>query len=302
MTAVLYDPPGPRARRRARVGGVIGTLAIVALAGAVIVKLAQAGQFEATKWQPFTNPGIIRGLGQGLLNTLRAAVFSILLALVLGTILAVGRLSNHDWLRVPAIAVIEFFRSVPLVLLILFAFLGFAQEFEALGTRIGGVLPDGVATFIGIDQLGTLGPLVVALMLYNGSVLAEIFRAGIFAVPRGQAEAAYAIGLRKSRVMSLILVPQAVRIMLPAIVSQCVVALKDTALGGAIISFPDLVRRGRLIYDFYFNIIPTAVVIAAIYIALNMSLSRLATWLEGRQARKYGSEAVGKVEAAVDIH
>jgi glutamate transport system permease protein len=302
MTAVLYDIPGPRARRRALIGGVIGTMAVVAMIAGVVMKLAAENQFEAAKWQPFTDPDILTRLGEGLLATIRAATISILLALVFGAAFAAGRLSDRPWMRLPSIVVVEFFRSVPLVLLILFVFLAFAQDFETFGRSVSGVLPDGLATLVGADQFGTLGPLAVALMLYNGSVLAEVFRAGIFAVPRGQAEAGYAIGLRKTQVMSLILVPQAARIMLPAIVSQCVVALKDTALGGVIIGYGDLVREGRGIYDLYFNIIPTAIVIGVIYIAINISLSRLVVWLERRQAEEYGAEAVERVEAAVDVH
>ena len=125
---------------------------------------------------------------------------------------------------------------------------------------------------------------MAALALYNGSVLAEVFRAGILAVPRGQSEAAAAIGLSRSQTMRLILVPQAVRTMLPAIVTQCVVALKDTALG-FIIAYPELLRTGQLIYNGFVNIIPTAIVVAAIYMAMNLLLSRLAIWLERRQSR-----------------
>jgi len=134
------------------------------------------------------------------------------------------------------------------------------------------------------DTLGRYGALVAALALYNGAVLAEVFRAGILAVPRGQSEAAAALGLSRAQTMRLILVPQAVRTMLPAIVAQCVVALKDTALG-FIIAYPELLRTGQLIYNGFFNIIPTAIVVAAMYVTMNLLLSRLAIWLERRQSR-----------------
>jgi glutamate transport system permease protein len=123
---------------------------------------------------------------------------------------------------------------------------------------------------------------VIGLTLYNGCVLAEIFRAGIQAVPRGQVEAAYSIGLRKNAVMRLVLIPQAVRTMLPSIVSQMVVLLKDSALG-FIVAYPELLRSGRRIYTNVGNVIPTAIVIAAIYITINLALGALATWLERRQ-------------------
>ena len=257
---VLYDVQGPRAKRRTAIGSVIGAAVVVAVIVLIVLRLKSQGQFEAEKWEPFKDPDIIEALGKGLLATLKAAGLAVLLALALGTVLAVGRLSDRRLLRVPATWIVELFRAIPLVLLILFFFFRFG------------------------DSLGRYGALVAALALYNGAVLAEVFRAGILAVPRGQAEAAAALGLRKTQTMRLILVPQAVRVMLPAIIAQCVVALKDTALG-FIIAYPELLRTGQLIYNGYFNIIPTAVVVAAIYVSMNLLLSRLAILLERRQGR-----------------
>ncbi len=271
---------------------------MVGLAALVVWKLYQEEQFDPDLWEPFTDPGIQRGILRALTATLRAAVLAIIFALVWGALLCVGRLSERWWLRYPAGLMIEFFRAVPLVLLILFVFFGFTDSFDNLGETLEDLLPPFLANLLAVDQLGTLGPLVVALMLYNGAVLAEIFRAGIRAVPRGQSEAGYALGLRRSQVMSLILVPQAVRIMLPAIVSQSVVALKDTALG-YIIAYLELVRQGQLIYNQYRNIIPTAIVITVIYVTVNLTVSRIAAWLEARQSRRYGRQAVAAAEAAV---
>ena len=118
-----------------------------------------------------------------------------------------------------------------------------------------------------------------ALTVYNGAVLAEVFRAGILALPRGQAEAAYAMGMRKSQVMNMIQLPQAVKIMLPAIISQCVVALKDTSLGYAVMS-PGLTAVGKPIYTQFQNQVQTAIVVSAIYITLNLILTALATWVQ----------------------
>src|SRR5262249_44794372 len=157
-----------------------------------------------------------------------------------GMLLCAARLSDHAFVRIPGGVIIEFFRACPLLLLILFFYLAFGKE------------------------LGTLWPLVLGLMVYNGAVLAETFRAGINAVPRGEVEAGYSIGLGKSQVTRSILLPQAIRAMLPAIISQCVVALKDTSLG-FIISYEELVRRGKGIYESYYNIIPTALVLAAMF-------------------------------------
>lgn len=274
MSAVLYDVAGPRARQRQLVGTVIGLVAVVGLGLLVLWRLISQGVFDPEEFEPFTDPDILEGIGEGLLATIQAALAAIALALLLGAVLAVGRLSVRASLRVPVTLFVEFFRAVPLVLLILFLFLGFA------------------------DTLGRFGALVIALTLYNGSVLAEVFRAGILAVPRGQSEAAYALGLRKSQVMRLVLVPQAVRTMLPAIISQCVVALKDTSLG-FVIAYEELVRTGQLIYTSERNYIPTVLVVGGIYITMNFLLSRVAVWLEARQGRATAAPPE-VVEAATD--
>ncbi len=260
MTAILYDVPGPRARRRTFIGTVLGAAGVLAVLAVVLWQFERTGQFAADQWNPFTDPGIQRLLLRAILSTLTAAGAAIGLSLLLGVVLAAGRLSDYSVLRVPTVAFVEFFRAIPLLLLILFFFLGFGSV------------------------LGSFGALVLALTLYNGSVLSEIFRAGIAAVPRGQSEAAYALGLRKSQVMLIILVPQAVRIMLPAIVSQCVVVLKDTALG-FVIAYEELLRQGQLIYNNFFNVVPTIIVVAVIYILMNSALSALASYLQRRSSR-----------------
>ena len=301
MSLVLFDEPGPRARRRARIGGLAGIAVLAAVLGWVGWKLQRSGEFSGEAWEPYSDIRIWRALAEALGATVRAAVFAIALALVYGVIMCAGRLSRRGWVRWPAAVVVEFFRATPLVVLILFLWIGFSSQFEDFGERVDDALPDRLAAIVGADQMGSLGPLVVALTLYNGSVLAEIFRAGILAVPGGQREAALAVGLRESAVMRLVLLPQAVRIMLPAIVSQSVVALKDTSLG-FIATYPELVRVGREIYDTYFNIIPTAFVVATIYITLNSMLSFLAYRLQQRQARRYSREAVAVAASAVDVH
>jgi glutamate transport system permease protein len=261
VTVALYDAPGPRTRRRILIGSILGLAAIGLLVLFVVNRLDETGQFRRIFWEPFTRSGVQRILWSGLKATLRASAVALVLALILGIVLAVGRLSDRLPFRAAASAVVLLFRSLPLVLLIFFAFLGLPR--------------------LGVD-IGPFGALVIGLTLYNGSVLAEIFRAGIIAVPRGQVEAAASIGLRKHQVMRLIQIPQAVRTMLPAIVSQMVVLLKDSALG-FIVAYPELLRSGRRIYTNIGNVIPTAIVIAAIYITINLALTALATWLERRQ-------------------
>jgi glutamate transport system permease protein len=259
--SVLYETPGPATVRRHRLYGVVSALALAALLGLLAWRLATKGQFDADKWEVFSDPDVLEALiVDGLVTTLKAAVVAVLLALLLGLLLAAMRHSDKVWLNLPAGLFIEFFRAIPLLLLILFIFLGYG------------------------DTIGQFWSLVIALMLYNGSVLAEIFRAGLDSVPRGQSEAAYAIGMRKGQVLRLILVPQAVRIMLPAIISQSVVALKDTALG-FVIANEDLLTIGKRIYVQEQNPLQVAIVLAAIFIIICYALSRLAVYIEARQRR-----------------
>ncbi|MDP9395487.1 MAG: amino acid ABC transporter permease [Actinomycetota bacterium] len=270
-TSVLYDVPGPATVRRHRAASAAAAVVLAALAAFVLYRLAQEGQFAARVWEPFAEPGTWRAIAQGLLSTIQVAVVAVALALVFGAVFAVARLSDRAWIRLPAAAVVEFFRAVPLLLLILFIFLGYG------------------------DRIGRFWSLVLGLVLYNGSVLAEIFRAGIASVPRGQAEAAYAIGLTKPQVMRLVLVPQAVRTMLPSLISQSVVALKDSALG-FVIAYSELAKTAQEIYVYYGNPLAAGVVVASIYIALCYGLSKLAVALEARQRRVRGVQGPSAAE------
>ncbi|MFI7605378.1 amino acid ABC transporter permease [Micromonospora sp. NPDC049366] len=266
QASVLYDLPGPRAKRRNALLGVASTLAIVALIAFVGYKFYDTGQFEARKWEQFQYVSVQRELLNGLGATLKAAGIAAVLALLFGAVFASARLSDKWILRSPATFVVELFRAIPLLILIFFGYYVPLQYGWS------------------IDKLWAL---VIGLTLYNGSVLAEIFRAGINAVPRGQSEGAYAIGLRKNQVLRLILLPQAVRSMLPAIVSQLVVLLKDTALG-FIITYPELLFVGKQIggrLPFGLPYVPTYLIIAAIYIAICGMLSVLAWWLQKRMGR-----------------
>lgn len=256
--SVLHDVAGPRARRRHAIAAALTVVGLVLVAAAIVWKLSVENQFTAEKWEVFTTPAYLELLGQAVLDTLKIAVISIVLAVVFGVVFGVAKLSDHRPVRVVAWTVVEFFRAVPLLLLIIFIW------FWGFGT-----------------QVGVIAPLVLGLTLYNGSVLAEVFRAGINAVPRGQVEAAYAIGMRKSAVMRIVQLPQAVKIMTPSIISQCVVVLKDTSLGYYILA-PGLTTIGREIWREFDNRLATAIVLAAIYIVLNVILSRIAAYVQRR--------------------
>lgn len=263
---VLYDVQGPRARRRVLVWSVVAGVVLLAVAFLVFRRLQDNGQLEPELYRPFVEEGQLwERLWVGLQNTLKAAAYGLVLASVVGLLLGAGRLSHSRWLRVPCTVVVEFFRATPLLLLILFFFLAFPLAFSI--------------------RLEPLWALVLGLTLYNGAVIAEIVRAGVLALPRGQTEAALAIGLTRGQALRLVLLPQAVRIMLPSLVSQLVVLLKDTSLG-FVIGFEELLRIGGQVVQVLDNPIQVYVVVAAIYIAINLALGRLASWLEGRTRRR----------------
>jgi len=264
--SVLFDAPGPATRARHRVYTVLSVVGIVGVIAFAAWKLQRDGQFEYDLWEPFLTPDYIRAvLVDGVLNTLTMAVFAVILAILLGFVLGVGKLSEHAWVRWPAWLVVEFFRAMPVLLLMIFVFYAYFINTDR---------------FLWIDKNGGgYIAVIVALTLYNGAVLAEVFRAGVNAVPKGQAEAAYAIGMRKTQVMNVILLPQAVKVMLPAIVSQMVVALKDTSLGYAVVA-PGLTYVGKQIYGEFHNHVPTMFVLALLYIVLNLILTAIAHALQ----------------------
>ncbi|MFE5396667.1 amino acid ABC transporter permease [Streptomyces sp. NPDC056568] len=284
MSSVLYDAQGPRAKRRNIVFTAVFVVALAALLWWVFGTLKDKGQLEWALWEPFFSgtEAWSTYIWPGLENTLKAAALAVVIALPLGAVLGIARLSDHVWVRVPAAVVVEFFRSIPVLVLMIFGLALFAEY-----------------TNVSSDDR-PLYAVVTGLVLYNASVLAEIVRAGILALPKGQSEAAMAIGLRKGQVMRTILLPQAVTTMLPAIVSQLVVILKDTALGGAVLTFPELLASANTMSGYYgANVIASFTVVAVIYIALNFALTTFASWLERRLRRaKKSTGAVLKADDA----
>ncbi|MDQ1083540.1 MULTISPECIES: amino acid ABC transporter permease [Microbacterium] len=277
MSSVLYDVPGPKAVARNRVLGVLTILVVLAIVGFFVWRLADTGQFTAQKWSAFTYTNVWIDVLKATGATLAAFAAAAVGALALGFVLAIGRLSDHAWVRWPFTAVIEVFRAIPVLVFMFLLYYGF----PVIGIR-----------------MEPYWAVVIALVCYNGSVLAEVIRAGVESLPRGQAEAGYAIGLRKAGVMRLVLLPQAVRAMMPVIIAQLVVTLKDTALG-FVITYPEL-----LFYAKYIGaqptvgspIVPATIIVAVIYIALCLLLSFVANLVEKRLRR---SPRVAQVASAV---
>ncbi|MDX3450756.1 amino acid ABC transporter permease [Streptomyces sp. ME02-8801-2C] len=278
MSSVLYDAQGPRAKRRNVLITVVFFIALAAVLWWVFDALQDKQQLEWAKWKPFLGgtEAWSTYIWPGLQNTLKAAALAMVIALPLGAVFGIARLSDHVWVRVPAAVVVEFFRAIPVLILMIFG--------VALYSEYTNVSSDDVPFYA----------VVTGLVLYNAAVLAEIVRAGILALPRGQSEAAMAIGLRKSQVMRTILLPQAVTAMLPTIVSQMVVIVKDTALGGGVLTFPDLIAAVSPMSSYYgANIIASFTVVALIFIAINFALTTFASWLERRLRR--GKKSTGVV-------
>jgi glutamate transport system permease protein len=274
MSSVLYDVPGPAARRRSRIGSVVGGLIVLALLVVAVRYAAGRGIFEAERWDVLYAPPknqtaadvwrsmVVQGLGA----TLKAAALAAPMALVLGLLLALWRTARLTWVRLPAIAVVELFRGLPVLLMMLFGLLGFGW--------------------------GAFAAVVFGLVAYNMAIIAEILRAGLASLPRGQAEAAYAVGLTRGQTLLTILLPQAVRTMLPSLIAQLVVLLKDSSLG-FIVGYPELLKSIQNNAQFFGNsyYIALFVVGAGIYLAVNIALSRLAVWIGRRSSRTAAAPA-----------
>ncbi len=280
--SVLFDAPGPRARVRNRIISVVTIVIAALIVWAVVAKLASKGQLTAAKWQPFLTGNLWKTyVLPGIEGTLTAAGLSIVLALVLGFLLGMGRLSHVGFIRWPSAVIVEFFRAVPVLIMMIFAYFLFALYDVFMSTHLA------------------LAGVVTGLTLYNGAVIAEIVRAGVHSLPRGQSEAAAALGLRWGQTMRSILLPQAITSMLPVLVSQLVVVLKDTAIGYQI-TFVEMVRQGTVVGSSYGNYIPALIVIALLMISANFALSVAATRLERRLRRSKRAGVPLQTQAALE--
>jgi glutamate transport system permease protein len=270
-TVTAYgDPLGPRGRRRALIASVIGALVLLGVLGVAIGKFKSAGQLDGERWDELLSSDGAKAFGRGLRATLKAAAAAVFLSVAVGTVMALGRLSQHRVVRLLAGTYVQLFRALPSLLLILFGFFG---------------LPA-----LGID-VSKYWALVIGLTLYNSAIFAEVIRAGVLSLPRGQAEAAYAVGMTRGQAQRLVVLPQAVSRMLPSLVAQGVVVLKDTSYG-FVIGYEELLRTGQFAGESTASLLQAYLIVAIVYVSVCFALSQLARWLEGRQARRYGKPAV----------
>jgi len=262
--AVFADKLGPRGKVKVTIATIVGTAVLVLLLFVAYRRFEANGQLEGELWSKLFTGDAPQFFWDGLKVTLKLAALGLSLALALGVVLALARLSKRRVVRWVATVWLQFFRGVPLVVLILFFYFGFDQSsFRAV---------------------------VIGLVLYNSTVLAEIFRAGILSLDRGQSEAALAVGMTDGQAMRMVVFPQAVRRMVPALVSQLVVLLKDTSLGVAV-SLEELLRRGQLAGEALKNPLQALLFVAAIYMVVNLILSALARRIERRQGQGRSKKA-----------
>ncbi|GGM81803.1 glutamate ABC transporter permease [Terrabacter tumescens] len=281
---VLFDAPGPKARRRHAILTVVGVVVALALVWLVVRKMGEANQLEGYMWAPFVNDPEVwtQYLLPGLWGTAKAAALSVVFAGIFGIVFGMARLSSNRWISIPAGVVVEFFRSVPVLIMMVFAYFGYFATSDLVSA-----------------QTAPLAAVVLALTLYNGSVIAELVRSGVFSLPKGQSEAGLSIGLLPGQTLRSIQLPQALTAMLPALVGQLVVVLKDSALG-VVITYPELLNAAKTLGSAYANTVPAYLVAALIFIAINYLLTRLARAVEGWLKRRGGSHrAAGAPDAEI---
>ncbi|MDR0959367.1 MAG: amino acid ABC transporter permease [Propionibacteriaceae bacterium] len=274
--SLLFDAPGPKTRRRIMYGNIVGVAIVAVLLGAALYRLWDYGQLSPDMWRIIFEPvSWTAYFLPGLWNTITAAVLSIVGAMIFGLLFGVARLSVHRPLRWFASVVVEFLRAVPVLLMMIFLW-----------------------TFLGQTTLPnpSFWAVVIALIAYNGSVVAELVRSGVINLPHGQHEAAMAIGLRRGQALTHVEVPQALLAMMPALVAQLVVALKDSALGQAI-AYAELLRQATLLGT-PLNTLQTIFVASVIFILINFGLGKLGEW-SSRKMRARGIDL--NDEAAEEI-
>lgn len=260
----------------------VGALVGLGIVASILVRLASRGQLDPNRWAILVDikTGVPQVLWQGYLSTLRAAAIAMVLALSIGPVLAIGRLSPNRMVRLVTGAVVELCRGVPLLLLMLFAALALSR--------------------LGVD-FSLLWLVVLALVTYNSAVFCEIFRGGIESIDTGQTEAGLAMGLSRGQILRGVLLPQAVPRMLPILISQMVILLKDTSLG-FIVGYSELLRAGRSLIDFYGNrhALQIYIAITGIYVATNLTISFLAREITARHAAHPRKSALSVSAAHTD--
>lgn len=260
----LYEAPGPRTHRRMVVGTIVSALVVLWLVYLVWHQFYVTGQFAPRYWSFFAQWPTWRFLIDGFRGTIAVAVTAGVISLVLGMLLMLGRVSENRALSAACRVVIDFFRGVPSLLLIYFFFL---------------IVPQ-----YGI-KMPSFWMLTLPVALAAAGVLAEVFRAGVNAVPKGQVEAAYSLGLTRGKVMRRIVLPQAIHYVIPSLISQLVVVVKDTTVA-YVVSYPDLMQNARVLITSYDSLVSVYFVVAIIYILINYAINQASAYVSRRMGVK----------------
>lgn len=260
----LYEAPGPRTRRLMVAGTVVTGILVVIGIGLVIRQFYVTGQLAPRYWTFLAQPTTWRYLLQGFRGTVSVALTAGVLSLLLGLVLMLGRTSGIRPLSALCRVVTDFFRGVPSLLLIYFFFLAVPQY----GIR-----------------LSSFWMITLPVTLAASGVLAEVLRAGVNAVPRGQVEAALSLGMRRGRIMFKIVLPQAVRFVIPSLISQLVVVVKDTTVA-YVVSYPDLMQNARVLITNYDALVSMYFTVAIVYILLNYAINKLSGFVAERMGVK----------------
>jgi glutamate transport system permease protein len=278
---LLFDTPGPRAKRRARLWSLATGVAILLAVALALRQFSSHGQLATDKWQPFGTWPVWRFLLNGAWYSLLAALGSAAIAAPFGLVLAIGRMSSRRPVRWIAGTYVEVMRTVPVLLLI-------------------------YLTLFALPKYGLNLPLywklVAPLSLSVAASTAEIFRAGLVSLDRGQREAGAALGLSRSQTLRIILLPQALRRVIPSLISQAVGLIKDTSLG-YIVSYYELLYSGQVYATYSHLLIQTYIVVAALYLLVNAILSKLGRVIQqrdGRPRRANGAAATQPAENPSD--
>jgi glutamate transport system permease protein len=267
--SVLFDEPGPRAQKRIRVLNVIGVVLFIALVAWILIRFANPpmgeNQLSWKLWEPALNGRAWMSFYlPGIASTLAASVVAIAGAAIFGFLFALGRLSSVGIIRAICSVIVEFCRAVPVLLFMIFFWRLFAG--------------------MGMGDSSPFWAVCAGLTCYNGSVVTELIRSGVGNLPVGQKEAATALGMSNMSSLMRVQIPQAVISSMPALISQLVVVLKDSALG-SVISYADLLQRARRLGSLHFNPLQTIMVAGVIYLILCGLFSRLAQWIPERMQR-----------------
>jgi glutamate transport system permease protein len=260
QSASRNEALGPIARRRVKVATALLLSLTVVLAWWAVARLHEKGIFEYRRWSVFLEPDVVKFLIVGLWGTVKAAALSAASSLSVGMLVALMRLSRIRTIALIGYWYVSLLRSVPTLLWIMFCFFAL----PSLGVNIS-----------------SLWALVLGITLYNSTVFAEIFRAGVLSLARGQTEAALALGMSRRQLMRFVLLPQAIRVMMPSILTQLVVLLKDTSLG-YVIGYEELLRRGQQLGEYAGNLVQTYTAIAAFFIVVGVAVTKLAQSLSRR--------------------